>query len=114
MDWKNKLGALLSEDSGFEFAEESACVNQECKDEKQVQTSVLEVCLDKKGRHGKQATIISGFECDDEEVKNIAKELKMKIGTGGSARGGEILLQGDWRDKVVEILKTKKFKVKKI
>ena len=60
------------------------------------------------------ATIISGFECDDEEVKNIAKELKMKIGTGGSARGGEILLQGDWRDKVVEILKTQKFKVKKI
>lgn len=72
----------------------------------------LRVILDKKGRKGKVATIIEGFTIPDDEVAEISSELKRKIGTGGSARGGEILLQGDWREKASSLLREKGFKVK--
>lgn len=65
----------------------------------------LDIVLERKGRAGKQATIICGFTCDDEELKNIASALKKTLGTGGSARGGEILVQGDRRKDVLEALK---------
>lgn len=71
----------------------------------------LKVILDRKGRKGKVATIIEGFTLDDEAVADIASELKRKIGTGGSSRGGEILLQGDWREKAAVLLRAKGFKV---
>lgn len=65
----------------------------------------LNVVIDRKGRKGKTATIIEGFTLPDEEVERIASELKRRIGTGGSARGGEILLQGEWKEKVEQLLK---------
>lgn len=57
----------------------------------------LDILLDKKGRKGKAATIIAGFTVDDETVDEIARRLKQRLATGGSARGGEILIQGDKR-----------------
>lgn len=72
----------------------------------------LRVVIDRKGRKGKTATIIEGFTLPDEEVEEIASELKRKIGTGGSARGGEILLQGDWKEKTIELLKAKGYNAK--
>lgn len=76
----------------------------------------LDVILEKKGRGGKTATIIAGFgeEIDDDEIDNLAALLKKKLGTGGSARGGEILIQGDRRDDVITILKTQGYKTRKI
>lgn len=75
------------------------------------QTGKLKVILDRKGRKGKVATIVEGFTLPDEQVEEIASELKRKIGTGGSARGGEILIQGDWTAKVSEILRSRGFKL---
>lgn len=69
------------------------------------QKSKLHIVLDKKGRKGKTATIIEGFDLPDEEVAKIAATLKQRLGTGGSSRDGEILLQGDWREKAAGILK---------
>lgn len=72
----------------------------------------LRVVIDRKGRKGKVATIIEGFTIPDAEVEALASELKRRIGTGGSSRGGEILLQGDWKEKTVSLLKLKGFNVK--
>lgn len=64
----------------------------------------LLVELDRKGRRGKEATIISGFTIPDSEVAKIASRLKSRLATGGSSRGGEILIQGDRRNQVKAIL----------
>lgn len=72
----------------------------------------LHIVLDKKQRHGKTATIIEGFDCSDEDLLDLARRLKTAIGTGGSARGGEILLQGDWRERAADLLRREGYKVK--
>ena len=61
--------------------------------------------VDRKGRGGKTATIISGFTLDDEEIAEIAARLKKSLGVGGSARGGEILIQGDRKNDVLNLLR---------
>lgn len=72
----------------------------------------LLVSMERKGRGGKTATIISGFTMDDGEVAEIASRLKSRLGTGGSARGGEILIQGDRREDVAAWLRGQGYKVK--
>lgn len=63
------------------------------------------VSFERKGRGGKQATILSGFDCDENELEETASKLKRKLACGGSARGGEILLQGDRRESVRPLLR---------
>lgn len=72
----------------------------------------LHIVMEKKGRGGKTATIIEGFQCSDDEIDEIARELRKRLGTGGSARGGEILIQGDRRADVARLLREKGFTVK--
>lgn len=72
----------------------------------------VHVITERKGRGGKTATIIEGFVCDPEELKEVAASLKSALGTGGSARGGEILIQGDCRERVKERLHKMGFKTK--
>ncbi|HAG16083.1 MAG TPA: translation initiation factor [Bacteroidales bacterium] len=73
----------------------------------------LKIWLDKKHRGGKQATVIKGFVGNEEDLKDLAKILKTKCGVGGSAKDAEIIIQGDLRDKVLEILKSLGYKAKK-
>lgn len=63
-------------------------------------------------RRGKPATIISGFSCTDAELLKVAARLKTTLGTGGSARGGEILIQGDRREDVARLLRGEGYKVR--
>ncbi len=65
----------------------------------------LKVRLDKKQRAGKTVTLVEGFEGSDEDLAALGKQLKTKCGAGGSAKDGEILIQGDYKDKVVAWLK---------
>lgn len=65
---------------------------------------VLRVMLDKKQRKGKQVTLITGFTGTEDDLKALGKTLKTRCGVGGSAKEGEIIVQGDFREKVRAIL----------
>ncbi len=74
----------------------------------------LDIIFEKKGRAGKQATIVAGFCGNDEELQSVASELKRRLGAGGSARGGEILIQGDRRKDVLKLLTEMGYKARVI
>lgn len=102
-------GFVFSTNKEFEFdthleSEESIANNKQ----------KLEAHLDKKNRAGKVATIIKGFQGTDEDLKNLGKMLKTKCGVGGAVKDKEIIIQGNFRDKIMEILKADGFNVKRI
>lgn len=109
-DWKAKLGAAFNiapneaEDTQENVAAKSP-LEQQGKQK-------IDIILDKKGRNGKQATIIANLHLDDEALKELASDLKRACSAGGSARGGEILIQGDKRDKVLSYLINKGYKAR--
>ena len=65
-------------------------------------------------RKGKPTTIISGYEGSDEDFKILAKEIKSKLAVGGSFKDGEIIIQGDYRDRIMKMLQDKGFKTKRV
>lgn len=65
-------------------------------------------------RKGKPTTIIEGYEGEEEDFKMLAKEIKTKLSVGGSFKDGSIIIQGDYRDKIMQLLKDKGFKVKRV
>lgn len=74
----------------------------------------LRVQLDKKQRGGKQVTLVTGFVGTEVDLQALGKLLKTKCGVGGSAKDGEVVVQGDFREKVMEVLLKEGYKVKKI
>lgn len=74
----------------------------------------LEANFSNKGRGGKTVTLIKGFEGNEEDLKELAKLLKKKCGVGGATKDGEIIIQGNYRDKVMEILKKEGYAVKRV
>ena len=99
-DWQASLQAFLDSNPELPQGEEQAATTQESKPSQ----PRLDIVLEKKGRAGKMATIVVGFTCDDDELAGIASKMKSKLGTGGSARAGEILIQGDRRNDVLQFL----------
>tara|TARA_R110002050_G_scaffold9963_2_gene34752 strand:+ start:727 stop:1083 length:357 start_codon:yes stop_codon:yes gene_type:complete len=78
------------------------------------QNQALEAHLEKKGRGGKVAVLIKGFVGSEDELKALAKEVKNHCATGGSVKDGEIIIQGNLRDKITSFLKEKGYPVKRV
>lgn len=100
-DWKKRLGVLYSTNPNYEYDYiPQGGEEQTLAKEKQA----LRVSLDKKQRRGKEVTLITGYVGAEEDLKQLAKDLKVKLGVGGSSSNGEILLQGNHVEKVKRLL----------
>jgi translation initiation factor 1 len=107
---KSREGIVYSTADSFEYSYNLDDKNRETL--KPAQQN-LKVMLDKKQRVGKKVTLISGFIGLEEDLKELGKKLKSKCGVGGTVKDGEVLIQGDFRDRVMEILLAEGFKAKK-
>ncbi len=108
-DWKSRLNVVYSTDPNFRYEEHS---------EPQVDTLAparqnLRVWIDRKHRGGKTVTLVTGFVGIEEDLKELGRRLKIACGSGGSAGGGEIVVQGDFRDRVFDLLIREGYKAKK-
>lgn len=110
-NWLDKLSALRQTmpDEPTDDKPEATSRNTA---EAPAQSGRLDIVYERKGRAGKCATIITGFTLPDSEVEALASELKRRLGTGGSVRGGEILVQGDRRRDVLDFLTAKGLKAR--
>lgn len=108
-DWKKRDGVVYSTSDEFEFNQG----NEDSSETLPLAQQNLKVLLDKKARAGKQVTLVEGFIGSEEDLKELGKMLKNKCGVGGSAKDGEILIQGDHRDKVLQVLIQEGYKAKK-
>jgi translation initiation factor 1 len=108
-DWKKRLGVVYSTNPEFSYEEDNAEQTQTPAPDKQR----LIVAIDHSHRAGKQVTLVKGFVGTAEDLASLGKSLKQRCGVGGTAKDGEITLQGDLRDKVCAILTEMGYKAKR-
>ena len=112
MSKKNKgyQGVVFSTDPDFGYISDDS----EIQETPEPRLQDLRVQLDRKQRGGKAVTLITGFIGSQEDLQILGKKLKQKCGVGGTAKDAEIIIQGDFREKVMTLLFADGFKVKKI
>ena len=108
-DWKQRLGMVYSTNPDFEYKTDEVAEAETLAPERQD----LRVWLDRKHRGGKTVTLVKGFVGSEADLAELGRMLKSKCGVGGSAKDGEIIIQGDHRDRVVELLLKAGYKCKK-
>lgn len=100
-DWKERLNVVYSTNPDYGYEKEE----DEARNTLPPSQQRLRVQLDRKNRGGKVVTLVTGFVGTDNDLKDLGKLLKNKFGVGGSAKDGEIIVQGDFKQKVLELLK---------
>lgn len=108
-DWKKRLGVVFSTNPDFNYTEE----NEETDETLAPEQQKLIVKIDRKGRAGKQVTLVQGFIGTEEDLSALGRALKVKCGVGGTAKDGEITIQGDFRDRIVALLTEMGYKAKR-
>ena len=108
-DWKERLGVVYSTNPDFAYTRAPADEPATLPPAQQR----LIVGIDRRNRGGKQVTLVSGFVGRADDLKALSKTLKQKLGVGGSAKDGEITVQGDFRDRVTELLVQMGYKAKR-
>ena len=108
-EWKNREGVVYSTnpDFGYDFKQNDEAETLEPSKQ------ALYVSLDRSNRAGKVVTLIKGFVGSSSDLESLTKLLKTKCGVGGSSKDGEIIIQGDVREKVISILTKEGYKSKK-
>lgn len=99
-DWKDRLGIVYSTKVDFQYETDEV----EELETLPIEQQKLRVKVEKAGRKGKTVTLVTGFIGTDEDLKFLAKQLKTRLSTGGSSKGGEIVIQGDVKQRVVQLL----------
>ena len=100
-DWKDRLNVVYSTNPNFNYENTEEEENETIPKNQQK----LRVSIEKKGRGGKTATLIKGFIGTEADLKELGKLLKIKCGVGGSAKEGEIIIQGDFKQRIIDLLK---------
>ena len=106
---KNRVNIVYSTNSDFQYQYDEPEEQETLPPARQN----LRVSLDRKNRGGKSVTLVTGFVGTHDDLSALAKELKNKCGVGGAAKDGEILVQGDFRDKILQLLLQNGYKAKK-
>ena len=101
-DWKDRLGVVYSTSADLDYQTNEA----EEPETLAPAAQVLRVRIEKKGRGGKTATLVSGFVGTSADLADLGRTLKSKCGVGGSVKDGEILVQGDFRERVISLLRS--------
>jgi translation initiation factor 1 len=99
-DWKDRLNVVYSTNPDYKYETGKEDEQDTLPKDKQL----LRISLDKRNRKGKAVTLITGFVGTTDNLEALGKMLKMKCGVGGSAKDGEIIVQGDFRNKILELL----------
>ena len=100
-DWKDRLNVVYSTNTNFQY-ESNEEEEQETLPKNQQK---LRVSMEKKGRGGKTVTLIRGFIGTEDDLKDLGKLLKTKCGVGGSVKDEEIIIQGDFKQRIIDLLK---------
>jgi translation initiation factor 1 len=109
MSSKKRDGIVYSTDPNFRYEDDS----REAEDSLPPGKQQLTVWIDSKGRNGKVVTLIKGYQGNSSDLEALGTALKKYCGTGGSVKDKEIILQGNFRDKVIAFLSAKGYKSKK-
>ena len=101
IDRKKRIGVVYSTNPDYEYSDDS----QEESDTLPKNQQKMRLNMERVGRGGKTVILVKGFVCSEEDITALSKLLKQKCGVGGSVKDGEIIIQGDHRQRLIEILK---------